>query len=96
MADDRLAAAERRGAERVRDRLIALAAEHPHVVDGIESGLYPAIPERPGWSPFVPCQYCEPDGLGRTERWIEWQHKRHDPRLARWFGEPVIGEDVPA
>jgi ATP-dependent helicase/nuclease subunit B len=65
------------------------------VVDGIESGLYPAIPERPGWSQFVPCVYCEPDELGRTERWIEWQAKRHDPRLVRWFGEPAE-EDVPA
>jgi ATP-dependent helicase/nuclease subunit B len=70
-----------------------------HVVGGIEAGWYPAIPERPGWSPFVPCDYCEPDGLGRTERWIEWQHKRHDPRVARWFGEavsPATEEDVPA
>jgi ATP-dependent helicase/nuclease subunit B len=58
------------------------------IVDGIEAGFYPSVPERPGWSPFVPCADCEPDGLGRTERWIEWQAKRHDPRLARWFGDP--------
>jgi xanthine dehydrogenase molybdopterin-binding subunit B len=30
------AAAERRGAERVRDRLVELAAEHHQVLDGIE------------------------------------------------------------
>jgi ATP-dependent helicase/nuclease subunit B len=59
------------------------------VVAGIEAGFYPSVPERPGWSPFVPCADCEPDGLGRTERWIEWQAKCHDPRLAPWFGEPA-------
>jgi RecB family exonuclease len=56
------------------------------VVDGIETGYFPNRPERPGWRFFVGCHYCEPDGLGTAERWAEWQRKRHDPRLSRWFG----------
>ena len=34
--EQELALAERRGAKRVRDRLLALREEHHHVVDGIE------------------------------------------------------------
>ena len=34
------------------------------VVDGIEAGIFPNRPERPGWRLFVGCHYCEPDGLG--------------------------------
>ena len=59
-----------------------------HVVDGIESGLYPPKPERPTWRSFAPCPYCEPDKLGTAERWSEWDRKRHDPRLQRWFPDP--------
>ncbi len=59
-----------------------------HVVDGIESGLYPPKPERPTWRSFAPCAYCEPDKLGTAERWSEWDRKRHDPRLQRWFADP--------
>ncbi len=62
------------------------------VVAGIESGLFPATPEAPGWRLWVPCDYCEPDGLGTTERFPEWDRKRHDPRLARWFGDPDAEE----
>ena len=32
------------------------------------------------------CDYCEPDHLGTAERWSEWERKRLDPRVARWFG----------
>ena len=59
-----------------------------HVVDGIESGLYPAVPERPTWSSYTRCIYCDPDKLGTAERWREWDRKRHDPRLQRWFADP--------
>ena len=58
------------------------------VVDGIESGFFPARAEPPAWRPFVDCEYCEPDGLGTAVRWSEWDRKRHDPRLARWFADP--------
>jgi hypothetical protein len=58
-----------------------------HVVAGIESGVFPNLPDQPGWQPFVSCEYCQPDRLGTAERWAEWTRKRHDPRLARWFPE---------
>jgi len=60
------------------------------VVEGIETGFFPNQPERPGWRFFVGCHYCEADGLGTAERWAEWQRKRHDPRLARWFGDTEV------
>ncbi|MGI9029513.1 MAG: PD-(D/E)XK nuclease family protein [Ilumatobacteraceae bacterium] len=66
------------------------------VVAGIDAGLFPARPAPPEWRRFVRCWFCEPDGLGTAERWNEWERKRHDPRLARWFAEPaeVEGEDA--
>jgi ATP-dependent helicase/nuclease subunit B len=63
------------------------------VVDGIEDGYFPNLPVRPGWHPFVTCDYCEPDQLGTAERWAEWERKQHDPRLARWFGDADALED---
>jgi ATP-dependent helicase/nuclease subunit A len=70
------------------------------VVDGIEARLYPATPEPPGWRQWVPCRYCEPDELGTTERYPEWERKRHDPCLVRWFGHAAararIGEELDA
>jgi ATP-dependent helicase/nuclease subunit B len=63
------------------------------VVAGIEGGVFPALPARPGFRLFVPCWYCEPDGLGTASRWAEWEHKRHDPALARWFADPDEAED---
>ena len=59
------------------------------VVEGIESGRFPARAERPGWRRFPGCWYCEPDGLGTATRWAEWERKRHDPLLAAWFGDDV-------
>ena len=58
------------------------------VVDGIESGTFPHVPERPGWRLYTACLYCDPDELGTAERWADWLRKRHDERLARWFGDP--------
>ncbi|MET0146784.1 MAG: PD-(D/E)XK nuclease family protein [Ilumatobacteraceae bacterium] len=58
------------------------------VVDGIERGVFPARPEPPVYRLWVPCECCEPDGLGTAGPWSEWQRKRHDPAVARWFGDP--------
>jgi hypothetical protein len=55
------------------------------VLDGIEGGVFPAKPDLPGYQHFVACEYCQPDHLGTGERWPEWERKRHDERLARWF-----------
>ncbi len=59
------------------------------VVDGIETGFFPHVPERPGWRLYTACLYCDPDKLGTADRWADWLRKRRDPRLARWFGDPA-------
>ena len=56
-----------------------------HLVDGIESGLFPAVTGPPRYRHHVECSYCEPDGLGVDERYAEWSRKRNDPRVAPWF-----------
>ena len=63
------------------------------VVTGIETGFFPNLPERPGWRFFVGCHFCEPDGLGTSERWADWQRKRHDPRVRSWFGGNDADDD---
>lgn len=55
------------------------------VIDGIEGGYFPNRPAKPGFRMFVDCEYCEPDHLGPGNRWDEWNRKRHDPAIARWF-----------
>jgi RecB family exonuclease len=70
----------------VRAEVSARLAE---LVAGIESGLFPARPAKPGFQLYVECHYCQPDKLGTAERWPEWERKRDDPRGARWFAEPV-------
>jgi RecB family exonuclease len=57
-----------------------------HLVDGIERGWFPGRPARPGFRLWVDCTYCEPDGLGTDDAFERWSRKRHDPRVARWFG----------
>ena len=64
------------------------------VVDGIETGFFPHVPERPGWRLYTACLYCDPDELGTGERWADWLRKRRDPRLDRWFGEPAEAPPV--
>jgi ATP-dependent helicase/nuclease subunit B len=63
--------------------------ELARVVAGIEAGVFPAIPDPPGYQFYVKCEYCQPDHLGTGERWPEWDRKRHDARLARWFPDPA-------
>jgi len=58
------------------------------VVAGIEGGWFPQVPERAGFRLWVPCAYCEPDGLGTAEQWARWERKQHDRRIARWFAGP--------
>ena len=57
-----------------------------HIVDGIESALFRPIPEPSQFHlPWVPCSYCDPDGLGTVERYEEFARKAGpggDPRLA--------------
>jgi hypothetical protein len=73
--------------ERTWPRVVADLAR---VLDGIEGGVFPAQPDLPGYQHFIACEYCQPDHLGTGERWPEWERKRHDERLARWFAvEPA-------
>jgi ATP-dependent helicase/nuclease subunit B len=64
------------------------------VVDGIEAGYFPNRPEPPGFQVYVKCAYCQPDSLGTGERFPDWERKRHDPRLARWFAEPELDTEA--
>ncbi len=51
------------------------------IVECIESGLFPAHPAPPRFRPWVDCQYCEPDGLGLSHQYSDWQRMRGDPEL---------------
>ena len=51
------------------------------IVDGIEQGVFPARPTANSSDPFVRCRYCDPDGLGATDRRRAWERKRRDPAL---------------
>lgn len=69
-----------------------VATDLDHVVAGIEGGWFPNTPAKPGYQHRVDCHYCQPDGLGTEERWPEWERKRHDPRLARWFADDAAAD----
>ena len=32
-------------------------------------------PPEPKPTPFIVCQYCDPDAMGTTDRWREWERK---------------------
>lgn len=48
------------------------------IIEGIESGLFPARPAAPGFRSFVDCHYCEPDGLGLAYQRADWLRKIQD------------------
>lgn len=54
------------------------------IVDGIEHGQFVARPTATSSDPWVRCRYCDPDGLGVTDRRREWDRKRRDPLLAAY------------
>ena len=55
------------------------------IVDGVGDGLFPLHPDEPVWRPWVPCGYCDPDGMGTRDQWRDFQRKRDDPALARYL-----------
>lgn len=61
------------------------------IVDGIEHGVFPARPTASSSDPFIRCRYCDPDGLGVTDRRREWERKRLDPAVAAYaeLAEPA-------
>ena len=68
------------------------------IVDGIERGVFPLAPTEPAPTPFVQCVYCDPDGMGTTDRWREWERKYEAPELAvfRNLAAPEPGEPAEA
>jgi RecB family exonuclease len=51
------------------------------IVEGIEHGVFPSVPDEPAPTPFVKCSFCDPDGMGTTDRWREWERKWAAPEL---------------
>lgn len=70
-----------------------ISTELEWVVNGIETGLFPAKADPPGFQLFAKCKYCQPDELGTAERHGEWDRKRQDDRGVTWFGPADGGGD---
>jgi ATP-dependent helicase/nuclease subunit B len=51
------------------------------IVAGIERGAFPAHPIE-SFPPYIPCPYCDPDGMGVAELRRGWQAMRDDPGLS--------------
>ena len=75
--------------DEVRSRVLETVGA---VADGIADGLYPPRPEPPQWRPFVPCRFCDPDGLGTRDQWNNWTRKLADPDLRPYLAvaEPAL------
>ncbi|HEY5076599.1 MAG TPA: PD-(D/E)XK nuclease family protein, partial [Acidimicrobiia bacterium] len=63
------------------------------IVDGIEGGVFPASPAEPAPTPFITCVFCDPDGMGTTDRWREWERKRDAPELEGFRSLSATAED---
>lgn len=55
------------------------------IADGIAAGSFVARPVAPGWSAWVQCWYCDPDGLGTAARHRDWERKKLAPELASYL-----------
>lgn len=75
----------------VRQRV---ADDLEYLVSGIESGFFPAVTGPPKFEFYTECHYCQPDQLGTAERFAEWDVKRTDVRLAKWFADPEPEPDA--
>jgi ATP-dependent helicase/nuclease subunit B len=71
-----------------------VGADLEHVVSGIDAGWFPATAPVPKYRHHTECAFCEPDELGTLERHGEWERKRHDPRVARWFADLAPADDL--
>ncbi len=54
------------------------------IVDGIAAGLFPQVPDEPGWRMFVNCEFCEPDHLGTSHQFADYLRIVGDPELEQW------------
>lgn len=69
------------------------AAVHT-IVEGIESGVFPAHPSETDPRNWVECWACTPDGLSGRHLRSDWERKRHDPALHAYTAlcEPEAAE----
>ncbi len=57
------------------------------ILAGIRSGLFVALPEKSQFRlSFTKCEYCDPDHLGTSELWTEFERKLADPRVTALLG----------
>ncbi|MEO5898580.1 MAG: PD-(D/E)XK nuclease family protein, partial [Ilumatobacteraceae bacterium] len=62
-------------------------AQLERVIGGIESGLFFARVEQMLFKlPFIPCPYCDPDGLGTAELYAQMLRKSGDARMRAALG----------
>jgi ATP-dependent helicase/nuclease subunit B len=74
--------------DRVQDTFTAAVAV---IADGMAGGLFPHRPAvEDAFGAYIPCGYCDPDGLGVGDHRARWDRKRHDPRLAAYL--TLIGD----
>ncbi|MEZ5247310.1 MAG: PD-(D/E)XK nuclease family protein [Acidimicrobiales bacterium] len=70
---------------RVTDEVARLALGTVEaIVDGIAAGVFPQVPDQPGWRMFVGCEFCEPDGLGTAHQYADHKRISDHPGLALW------------
>jgi ATP-dependent helicase/nuclease subunit B len=62
--------------------------------DGVASGLFPQRPPAPVWRRWPECDYCDPDGLGTSDHYREWERIRLDPALRDYLA--LVEPDVAA
>jgi RecB family exonuclease len=67
------------------------------IAEAIEGGIFVAHPPPPGPTPFVLCQFCDPDGMGTSDAWRAWERKYAAPELAPYralIEEPEEEDDA--
>lgn len=72
---------KRKGYELTSDVTDAVREALRIAVDGIEGGRFPLKPPTPGFSLWTECRFCDPDDLGTTDRYREWEQVRMAPEL---------------
>ena len=58
------------------------------IVAGIEGGMFVARPPAPDWRAtqgWIECPYCDPDGLGTSDRHHDWTRKLGAPELGEYL-----------
>lgn len=68
------------------------------IVTGIEQGLFPAHPQEPvSYQQYVPCEFCDPDGLGTKDGYQRWLAIKDEAGLATYLDlidPPELALDV--